>query len=139
MPYIKQEDRKIYDDKLDDLCFLLEEQGYNEGHVTYVLYKIVARWFKDIPKYSSICRIRGVLTGTKDEFDRRIAAPYEDNKCKKNGDVDLDYNFWSDVEKVDDKDECYLCGQYGSNCICVNDEVCNAKNVNDCEACNGNS
>ena len=91
MPYIKQEDRKVYDDKLDDLCEALEEEGYDEGHVTYVLYMIVARWFKHIPKYKSIARIRGVLLGTISECDRRIAAPYEDQKIKEKGDVVLDY------------------------------------------------
>ena len=91
MPYISQEDRKTYDEKLDALCEALEEEGYDEGHVTYMLYMIVARWFKHIPKYKSIARIRGVLLGTISEFDRRIAAPYEDEKIKENGDVVLDY------------------------------------------------
>jgi hypothetical protein len=31
------------------------------------------------------------LIGTLAEFDRRIAAPYEDKKIKENGDVDLSY------------------------------------------------
>ena len=94
MPYIKREDRNTYDDRLDDLCFALEEEGYQEGHVTYVLYMIVARWFKHQPGYKAICRIRGCLIGTMTEFDRRIAAPYEDTKIKENKDVELDYNMW---------------------------------------------
>ena len=99
MPYIKQEDRKVYDEKLDDLCVALEKKGYDEGHVTYVLYTIVTRWFKNIPKYKSIARIRGVLLGTISEFDRCIAAPYEDEKIKENGDVVLDYVYeeWDDT------------------------------------------
>lgn len=102
MPYITKEDREQYTEKLDDLCFTLEEHGYTEGHVTYVLYMIVARWFKHIPKYKSIARIRGVLTGTMTEFDRRIAAPYEDQKIKENGDVHLDYDMWKDSEIVEE-------------------------------------
>ncbi len=109
MPYISQEDRNTYDDRLDDLCFALEEEGYQEGHVTYVLYKIVARWFKYQPGYKAIARIRGVLWGTTAEFDRRVAAPYEDEKIKENGDVDLEYNIRQDwpaqVDVYDDKEE----------------------------------
>lgn len=98
MPYITLVEREVLDDEVDKLCVVLEEQGYNEGQVTYVLYKIVARWFKHIPKYKSIARIRGVLTGTMTEFDRRIAAPYEDEKIEDNGDVDLEYTHWGDLE-----------------------------------------
>ena len=102
MPYITQEIRKHYDERLDDLCLALDEYGYPEGHVTYVIYKIVARWFKKQPCYGTIALIRGVLIGTMTEFDRRVAARYEDEKIKENGDVDLDYNHWLDVEETDD-------------------------------------
>lgn len=92
MPYITKEEREQYDEKLDDLCFALDEYGYLPGHVTYVLYMIVARWFKRFPCYDTIANIRGVLLGTIAEFDRRVAAPYEDKKIIKNGDVDLRYH-----------------------------------------------
>jgi hypothetical protein len=91
MPYITQEDREQYDGSLDDLGFCLDEYGYVAGHVTYVLYMIVARWFKLEPSYNTICKIRGCLIGTLAEFDRRIAAPYEDTKIRENGDVNLEY------------------------------------------------
>jgi hypothetical protein len=89
MPYITQDDRQQYDADLDAIDEGLDEYGYISGHVTYVLYKIMARWFKKQPSYSTICKIRGCLIGTLAEFDRRIAAPYEDKKIKENGDVDL--------------------------------------------------
>ena len=104
MPYIKQEEREAYTERLDDLCFTLEEHGYIEGHVTYVLYMIVARWFQHIPKYKSIARIRGVLLGTISEFDRRIAAPYEDEKIKENGDVEVEYVHWDTGSPVNIED-----------------------------------
>jgi hypothetical protein len=91
MPYITQDDRKHYTGSLDDLTDDIEEMGPVSGHVTYILYMIVARWFKKQPSYSTICKIRGCLIGTLAEFDRRIAAPYEDKKIKENGDVDLSY------------------------------------------------
>ena len=116
MPYIKQEDRELYDERLDDLCFALEEDGYDPGAVTYVMYKLVARWFEHNPKYKSIALIRGVLLGTISEFDRRIAAPYEDEKIKENGDVDLEYTTME-----------------------FSKPVCDAENVSDCEVHNGNS
>ena len=102
MPYITQDDRKLYDERLDDLCFTLEEEGHVSGAITYVLYKIVARWFKAEPNYNTIAKIRGCLIGTLAEFDRRIAAPYEDQKIRANGDVDLELDFWRDVEEVSD-------------------------------------
>lgn len=115
MPYITQEDRKQYDDRLDDLCFALDEDGYNPGAVTYVMYKLVARWFCKYPSYRTIAHIRGVLIGTMTEFDRRKAAPYEDTKLNDNGDVDTDYDLWADSEVVE---ECEACNS--THC-----EVCN--------------
>ena len=75
----------------------MEEEGYPSGHVTYVLFMIVARWFKHHPKYDTIASIRGCLIGTLNEFDTRYAAPYERDKINENGDVDLEYNLWRDV------------------------------------------
>lgn len=89
MPYITNANRRLYDRSLNDLHLALEQAEYNEGHVTYVLYMIVARWFTKIPAYKTIARIRGVLHGTTAEFDRQFAAPYEDEKIKENGDVNL--------------------------------------------------
>jgi hypothetical protein len=91
MPYITKEDREQYDVALDDLCMTLDEFGWQEGAVTYVLYKIVARWFKTARRYSTIASIRGCLMGTLSEVDRRFFFPYETQKIIQNGDVDLKY------------------------------------------------
>ena len=88
MPYIKKKDRKLYDERLDNLCFALEEQSYVGGHVTYVLFKLLARWFFHSPSYNSIMNIRGCLAGTLSELDRRYFFPYEDKKIRKNGDIE---------------------------------------------------
>lgn len=37
--------------------------------------------------YQSCNDIMGALEGAKQEFYRRVVAPYEDKKCKENGDV----------------------------------------------------
>ena len=89
MPYIKKKDRKLYDEKLDGLCSALEAQDYIDGHITYVLFKIMARWFFHNPAYKTIASIRGCLVGTLSELDRRYFFPYEDKKIRKNGDVDV--------------------------------------------------
>lgn len=115
MPYIPKEEREMYAEMLDDLCFKLEEQGHTSGHVTYVLYMIVARWFKAEPRYNTIAKIRGCLIGTLAEFDRRAAAPYEDQKVIENGDVDLEYDHLGAWEKEQQEEQCCTtCDDEGS-------------------------
>ena len=87
MPYITQSDRNKYDDEITNLCDKLEAEKYASGHVTYVLYKIIIRWWLHKPCYNTIALIRGCLTGTVTEFDRCVAEPYENYKLKENGDV----------------------------------------------------
>jgi hypothetical protein len=89
MPYIKQEDRDGYDEFLNAHIEDLEENGFPAGDVTYSVYKIVTQWFKNKPKYQTICEIRGMLAGVLSEFDRRFAFHYEDGKIVENGDVSL--------------------------------------------------
>jgi hypothetical protein len=90
MPYITQDDRKQYDADLDAIDEGLSEYGYISGHVTYVLYKILARWWKMNPCYDTIAHIRGCLIGTLSELDRRYFWPYEIDKMNENSDVDLE-------------------------------------------------
>jgi hypothetical protein len=90
MPYIKQEDRDKYDEWLNALIVDLRESGWPPGDVTYILYRLMCRWFMDKPMYQTICEVRGVLAGVLSEFDRRFAFPYEDRKILENGDVDLE-------------------------------------------------
>ena len=39
------------------------------------------------PSYSKIAMITGVLENVKQEYYRRIAVPYEENKKAQNGDI----------------------------------------------------
>lgn len=107
MPYITQDDRKQYDESLDDLGFCLDEYGYVAGHVTYVLYKILLRWWKKNPCYDTIASIRGCLVGTLSELDRRWFFPYEDKKIRENGDVVTLYRM-----QYQGKPEAYDCGEH---------------------------
>ncbi len=110
MPYITQDDRQEFDGPTDELGLVLDEHGYVPGHVTYVLFMILARWFKKDPCYNTIASIRGCLAGLLSELDRRYFFPYEDNKIKENGDVDLMFNttVWGDAVPCK-YDECVRC------------------------------
>ena len=96
MPYIKEEERKQYKHLLDNLCATLEQHEYKEGHVTYVLFMILARWWFHSPAYKTMASIRGCLAGTLSELDRRYFFSYEDKQIRKNGDVDVNLQW---VEK----------------------------------------
>lgn len=91
MPYIKQGKRQNYDALINELSYMLKVYGDNTcGDVTYVLYKLVAQVFEDYPCYQRIAEVRAALIGTLSEFDRRYAFPYEDQKIKENGDVEIE-------------------------------------------------
>ena len=58
------------------------------GELNYQLtVNILQYWERKTPCYDTINEIIGALEGCKAEFQRRIAAPYEDKKIKENGDV----------------------------------------------------
>lgn len=88
MPYIKQEFRTPYYQLINSLLRQLHRDKFNVGIVTYVIYKIVYHMFLHNKCYQTIAEIRGVLSGTADEFNRRMAHPYEDEKVIENGDVE---------------------------------------------------
>lgn len=82
MPYIKQDDRNIVD-------ILLEVPIMdNVGELNYVLTKVIKDYLEQFGKnYQTMNDIVGALDSAKVEFQRRIVAPYEDQKIKENGDV----------------------------------------------------
>jgi hypothetical protein len=87
MPYIEKNQRKKYDNTINVINFFLEKEGFPVGDITYIFYKILLFWWQKNKSYKTICAIRGVLSGTMDEFNRREAHNYENNKIKENGDV----------------------------------------------------
>lgn len=79
MPYIKQylKDEIDHDGLVDD-----------PGKLNYKITTICDDYLSFHGKtYSNINEIVGVLECAKMEFYRRIAAPYEDQKIRENGDV----------------------------------------------------
>ena len=58
------------------------------GELNYKLtLQILAYWRGSRQNYQVINDIVGALEGCKAEFQRRVVAPYEDQKIKENGDV----------------------------------------------------
>ena len=80
MPYIKPELR-------DDLEPVRMVPG-NVGELNYQVTRVVSNYLlRKGTSYQTINDIIGVLESAKLEFYRRIAAPYENDKIKENGDV----------------------------------------------------
>ena len=87
MPYIKPESREKYKGVLKELIGLLKSLSVNEvdGEFNYVVTKLLKEVYP--LRYFHLNRAMGVLECIKQEFYRRVAAPYEDVKRKESGDV----------------------------------------------------
>ena len=87
MPYIKKEERQELDKLLQPLIDFLKTKGTEEvdGQINYTFTRILANLYK--PRYFNYNRAMGVLECIKQEFYRRVVAPYEDKKKEENGDV----------------------------------------------------
>lgn len=82
MPYISPEAR----------AHLKDHHPRDVGELTYELTHVILRyWNRDKlgrwKRYQTIAEIMGALICTALEFYRRVVAPYEDKKCRENGDV----------------------------------------------------
>jgi hypothetical protein len=82
MPYIKQEERRPFDE------WIAKEspKNWTAGQLNYVVTSLVRLWLHK-PSYSAIAAATGVLENVKQEMYRRLASPYEDQKIAENGDV----------------------------------------------------
>lgn len=80
MPYIEEAQRKVLDEK--------PSLASKPGELNYVITKqccdFLDRYGFD---YAGINAVVGVLECAKQEFYRRLAVPYEEQKRKDNGDV----------------------------------------------------
>jgi len=79
MPYIKQEDRL-------GVSVMIPE---TPGELNYLLTRVIQDYIDERGgvSYTIINEVVGVLECAKLELYRRVAAPYEDEKCDENGDV----------------------------------------------------
>jgi len=84
MPYIKIEDRR----RLNRLLEGFEDAIQEPGELTYVITIIIMKYLYERPRnFTVLNEIIGVLDNVKNEFYRRVVAPYEDQKIRENGDV----------------------------------------------------
>lgn len=90
MPYIKKTDRELVDKKIDEICHLLSKEQVDflsmSGILNYTITRICSKLMGQV-KYGKIAVITGVLENVKQEFYRRVASSYEDQKIIENGDV----------------------------------------------------
>ena len=87
MPYIKPERREKYEEALEELIGILKSLPVEEvdGELNYVVTRIVKEVYP--LRYFHLNKAIGVLECIKQEFYRRVAAPYEDEKIRESGDV----------------------------------------------------
>lgn len=89
MPYIEQEERKHYDDEVDEI---VDKITLHPGHLNYVLTRIVNGYlskYKGVDgrtRYTHYNEVTGVLQCMIQEIYRRLVGPYEDEKINENGD-----------------------------------------------------
>jgi broad-specificity NMP kinase len=87
MPYIDNNRRAEIAQELGDLLEVLDST--DPGEMNYVITAIMTdhlRFGRGI-YYQKINELIGILECAKLELYRRLAAPYEDEKIKENGDV----------------------------------------------------
>lgn len=87
MPYIKKEDRAEIDPLIEPVIqFLLTQPPEKvDGEINYIVTKVLKKLYP--LKYYHINRAMGVLECIKQEYYRRVAAGYEDQKARENGDA----------------------------------------------------
>jgi len=87
LPYIKYKNREKYKKVLENLIEILKSLPLKEvdGELNYVVTKIIKEVYP--LRYFHLNRAMGVLESIKQEFYRRVVAPYEDVKIKESGDV----------------------------------------------------
>tara|TARA_B100002019_G_scaffold29064_1_gene22977 strand:+ start:2540 stop:2812 length:273 start_codon:yes stop_codon:yes gene_type:complete len=88
MPYIKPEDREIYEPMIDVLMNELRYAENWKGDLNFIVSTILNDLLTAYgTSYSMLNDMVGVLECAKLELYRRMAAPYEDEKIEDNGDV----------------------------------------------------
>lgn len=89
MPYIEKYARQAIDQELEVLVrHLPVHKGMEAGQMNYLITKLLLAWVGDGSRgYNKYNEVMGTLECVKQELYRRVIAPYEDKKCKANGDV----------------------------------------------------
>ena len=90
MPYIKTEDKEPFDKPLSDLLQVVLQRGLSNGELNYLITQLALMYLdKHGTSYNTISDVVKAMECAKLEFYRRVAAPYENEKIRENGDVYL--------------------------------------------------
>ncbi len=90
MPYIKQANKLLLNDAINNINDIVLEHGANSGIVNFIINQITSSILTNYGshlEYQTIQDIIGVFECAKLEFYRRVAARYEDRKINENGDI----------------------------------------------------
>lgn len=87
MPYIEKNKRIRYEKGLQEILSILNTVPKEnvDGELNYVISMILKNLYQ--PNYYNYNRAIGVLESVKQEYYRRVVAPYEDKKIDINGDI----------------------------------------------------
>lgn len=87
MPYIHYTDRIKFEGE-KDVGEVVAKDGFTAGQLNYLISTLCLLYLRtNGVSYNTINSIVGVLECAKQEFYRRIAVPYEQEKIKTNGDI----------------------------------------------------
>lgn len=95
MPYITKPQRTPYDKNILVLAekvrkFAEDEAASPAGQLNYIITRLILEVYGEwLPNYSDFNEIVGILECAKMEMYRKHTAPYEDEKIKENGDVEV--------------------------------------------------
>ncbi len=88
MPYIKREERKQYQELINELAARIPEDRMSRpGHMNYLVSLLIEKVYGKDLRYADHNEVMGFLSGIQLEFYRRKTAPYEDLKIKEEGDL----------------------------------------------------
>ena len=86
MPYITQEKRNNFDDKMKDL--LNNTKELTDRDLNYIISNLLLTYIENKEdggiNYKNCNSITGILECVKLEFYRKLVSPYEDKKIKEN-------------------------------------------------------
>ena len=88
MPYIAEEERVDVDAALRSILDYMVFAGCTPGRLNYIVTRVINQYVNSKGKnYTHINDAIGVLEAAKQEYYRRVASIYEDEKIEQNGDV----------------------------------------------------
>ena len=94
MPYIDETSRKVLDRSINDLANIITNHSEFDnadlvsvlGDLNYCMSRLIGQVMGNT-SYAKVAMITGVLENVKQEFYRRVAVPYEEEKIVMHGDI----------------------------------------------------